>query len=82
MDKKNKSRIVRLDILKGLVMILMTLDHVRDYFHHDSFLFDPEDLGWAGLTASSREVASARSELKDRRRPVSARRRLKEPIWG
>lgn len=37
-------RIVSLDILKGLVMIIMTLDHVRDYFHYDAFFYDPSDL--------------------------------------
>ncbi len=40
----NRSRLDSVDALRGLVMIIMALDHVRDFFHVGAMTFQPDDL--------------------------------------
>jgi len=42
MSENTKNRVLSIDVLRGLVMILMVLDHVRDFWSFTSF--SPEDL--------------------------------------
>ena len=38
------SRVSSVDLLRGLVMVLMTIDHTRDFVHAAAMSFPPEDL--------------------------------------
>jgi len=37
-------RVDAVDILRGLVMVIMLLDHTRDFIHRDALYFDPANL--------------------------------------
>ncbi|MBV6443421.1 MAG: DUF1624 domain-containing protein [Haliscomenobacteraceae bacterium CHB4] len=41
---ENTSRVISLDLLRGIVMVIMALDHVRDFTHYGTFFNDPTNL--------------------------------------
>ncbi|HVG29848.1 MAG TPA: heparan-alpha-glucosaminide N-acetyltransferase domain-containing protein [Pyrinomonadaceae bacterium] len=43
-DSAHASRLDAVDLLRGLVMVIMALDHTRDFFHSGALTLNPTDL--------------------------------------
>src|SRR5437773_12074368 len=41
---QSKARVPSVDAWRGLIMIIMALDHTREFFHSGAMSFQPEDL--------------------------------------
>lgn len=39
-----KKRVLSVDALRGLIMIIMALDHTREFYHRGAMTFQPENL--------------------------------------
>jgi uncharacterized membrane protein len=42
--RSTSSRIQSVDLLRGIVMVIMALDHTRDFLHYSAYHFSPENL--------------------------------------
>ena len=47
-----------IDMLRGLVIIITALEHVRDYFHYKAYLLEPVELTQTHMDYGSNYMVS------------------------
>ena len=48
-----RARLDSIDLLRGIVMVIMVIDHTRDFVHGPALRYDPTDLARAAAWPSS-----------------------------
>lgn len=90
------TRLDSLDLLRGLVLVVMALDHVRDFMHYATRLFDPTysitpgqviwTIGWSMIVLSALArlptwaVTASALPLVRRAQTAAARRVVELPV--
>src|SRR6266508_4866195 len=81
-----RARIDSIDLLRGIVMVIMMLDHTRDFIHSGALLFDPLDLSKTTLwllcfSRAAEHICASRAAKASGRLPALPLRLVRRPSF-